>query len=111
MALSVFVLMALATWRLARLLVDPEELGPWGVLVWLRIRLGWRWDEYGELYFVGSGIRRQLATMISCVWCSSVWIGLVFTVIYLISPTAAVIVALPLALSTAAIVIQEVLRD
>lgn len=84
------VLMALATFRLASLLAD--EPGPFNLL--------------GHIRFYAPG---ELGKLLDCVWCSSVWIGLGFTALYYLWPEGALVAALPFALSTAAIVIAEVM--
>lgn len=84
------VLMALATFRLASLLAD--EPGPFNL--------------FGIIRFHAPG---ELGKMLDCVWCSSVWIGLGFTVLYYLWPEGTFWIALPFALSATAVGIGEVM--
>jgi hypothetical protein len=103
--------LAIATWRLSRLLSDPTEVGPWDILLRLRYWLGWRWDEFGGLHFDASGVRRQVAIAISCMKCVSVWIGVMLLAIQLISPHLALVISAPFALSGITMIIEEALDD
>lgn len=57
------VLLGLATWRLSSLLVNED--GPLNVFARLRDAAGV--NREGEL--------SQLATLLSCVWCTSIWVA------------------------------------
>lgn len=95
--LDVLVLI-LATWRMASLLV--EEDGPFEIFPKLRHALGVRYDEnsisYGTNWFA-KGLR--------CEHCVSVWLGFFWAIAYIVWKDC-VLVALPFALSAGAIVIQ-----
>lgn len=90
-----FVLMGLATWRLASLAV--KEDGPWDLLCRLRHLIGVRYDEHSRAYGLN-----VVASGLTCVWCASVWVGGLLTVAYLAWPVATWLACLPLALSAAA---------
>jgi len=96
-----FVVLALATWRLSSLLATEE--GPWSIFERLRGRLGVvRGDE---------GILRassMLGKGLICVWCNSVWIGGALTIFYILCGEWAIYAAMPLALSTAAVIVEGV---
>lgn len=98
MAIAVLIL---ATWRLSSLLA--QEAGPADVFARLRARLGVWYDEAGDPD--GATV---LAKGIPCVWCNSVWIGVVLAVAYWLAPDVVFWLALPLALSAGAIVVHEV---
>lgn len=95
-----FVILSLATYRFASLLA--RENGPFDVFVKLRYILGARYDEHSNL--IGT---TMLSRLILCVWCSSVWIALVLTVIYAIAPIVAVWLCAPFAISCAAVIIEQ----
>ena len=63
-----FIALALATWRLSKLLV--EELGPFDVFDKIRIAI---WNSSGgdNKHPIGA----MLWGLFSCVWCMSVWVG------------------------------------
>lgn len=73
-----FILLALATYYTATILADDLISGPANVLTKLRERLGLRYDDYGQ----PSAPPGSLAELISCTYCNSIWIGLIFTAIY-----------------------------
>lgn len=58
-----WIITALAVWRMTSLLVN--EYGPAGIFEQLR-----HWADSNA---------PMLADILSCVWCCSVWVGLVFT--------------------------------
>ena len=51
-----------------------------------------------------------LYELFSCEWCNSIWIGAVLTMLYLWLGEAVLYLALPLALSTVAIIIKYVVQ-
>lgn len=65
---KIFII-GLTSWRIASLLAREE--GPWGVLARLRDLVGFRWDEQSQRYPA-----TELAKMMDCVWCSSIWISI-----------------------------------
>lgn len=72
--MEIFVLI-LATWRLASLL--SREDGPWALLATLRHSLGVRHDERGVPYGTNT-----VAEGVLCLWCCSMWIGLLLGGLY-----------------------------
>lgn len=98
------ILYILATWRLAYLL--STERGPWDVLGRLRDRLGVAYDDAGQAYGTN-----ELAEMFLCVWCNSVWIGLIISIGYWLAPDLTFWACLPLSLSAGAILIERVVND
>lgn len=99
MNLTLLVVLAFANWRLASLLAREE--GPYGLLPWLRHKLGVRHDEYHEAY--GTNVVSQ---GVICIWCNSFWIGVFQTLYALFLPEVALWLFLPLALSTGAIILE-----
>ena len=92
-------ILALAVWRLSSMLVNED--GPLHIFNKLRYKAGMRYDEHSSEYPT-----TQLSELLSCVWCTSVWIAIVASVLYLVLEAAAVYIAMPLALSAVAILIQ-----
>lgn len=90
MSLTKFAILALATWRLASLIV--RENGPFDVFTRVRAFVGA--EDEGEL--------RGFAELFSCVWCMSVWTAMV---LYLTLRVP--ILAIGLAASAAAVIIDE----
>lgn len=91
MTLVQFLVFVLAAWRLSSLIL--REKGPWDMFVHLRTILG-----STEL---GAGV-------LSCLWCLSVWVGL------LLAPLAlwqyGWLILMPLSLSAGAIWLDGVIR-
>lgn len=95
-----YLILTLATWRITSLLVN--EYGPFNLLERLRYRLGVRYDE--DLRRIGTNVVSEAFT---CVWCLSVWVGLVLSVALYAMPVWSVWLLLPFALSAGAIVIDR----
>jgi len=93
----------LATWRLSSLLA--QEAGPADVFARLRERVGVWYDAAGDPQGDNA-----VAQGITCVWCSSVWVGIVLAAAYWLAPDVTFWLALPFALSAGAIVVHEVIE-
>jgi len=111
-----FIILALATWRLSSLFAD--ESGPFNIFERLRTWLGVRYiggDNGGIERYVPDDtptLKRNVARGIVCRWCNSVWFGTLLTVLYIVSRdtswhTITMIISLPLAISTAAILLDN----
>lgn len=87
-----FIITTLAVWRLTYLVTS--EKGP--ADVFLNVRL---WAEKHS---------RFVSDLLSCVYCTSIWVSLGFTVLFLVDWRQAVV--LWLALSGGAILIEETRR-
>jgi hypothetical protein len=102
MSLQVFFYLALAAWRLASLVANED--GPWYMFKRLR-QLAEQWcNKYRFCRELG------LHELVSCEWCNSIWIGVIITALYLWLGNTILYIALPLALSTVAIVIKYVVE-
>lgn len=97
-----YLILALATWRIANLLAYED--GPFEAFDRLRHRLGIAYDIESNPYGTN-----ELTKMMLCVWCSSVWIGAVLTIAYL-SYSEILWGILPLALSTMTILIDTMIN-
>lgn len=95
-----YLILALATWRITSLLVN--EYGPFNLLERLRYRLGVRYDE--SLQRIGTNV---VAEAFTCMWCLSVWVGMVLSIALYAMPVLSVWLFLPFALSAGAIVIER----
>ncbi len=92
------LILGLGVWRIARLL--QYERGPLSVFARLRGRLGVQHDEDGEpLGWPDS----EAGRLLRCLDCGSVWVGLGMAGLYLWQPALVLALALPFALSAAAI--------
>lgn len=97
--LTELVILGLATWRLSSFLVN--EQGPAGLCERFRSFLGISYNKAGEKI-----AKNWLASELTCQWCFSLYIGILFGLMYLIVPKTAFYVALPLALSTINILVM-----
>lgn len=102
MSLTIFFYLSLAAWRLASLVANED--GPWMVFRRLRQRAEMWCKKYRFCSELG------LYELFSCEWCNSIWIGTILTVMYLWLGETILYLALPLALSTVAIVIKYVVQ-
>jgi len=98
------VILMLATWRMTSLVV--KEDGPWNILARLRRLIGVRFDAQSAPY--GLNI---IAEGLTCMWCTSVWVGAAFSLGYLTFPAPTLLVGFPLALSAAALILQRVVTN
>lgn len=98
------VVLILATWRLASLLANEE--GPCQVFEKIRHLMGVRYTDEKDKNSDRYGLN-QLARLILCPWCSSVWIGGVWTVLFFLSQLVTFYLALPFALSAGAVLLHE----
>lgn len=92
MTLSDVVTTGLATWRLSSMLVN--EYGPFGMFMRLRALTGIEHDSSGVPIVVPTN------NVLSCIWCTSVWVA----ALLLLLPR---VVSCALAISTVAIVVSE----
>ena len=98
-----FLILSLATFRISNLIADED--GPFKLFEWIRGKIGVRRDEMGKNYGTNN-----FAVGVACVWCNSVWIGVALTGLYMYSSQITVWVAFPLALSTVALIIDELTK-
>lgn len=87
-------LMALATFRLSTLLSD--EAGPYNILGLMRAK--------------ALHLNYELHEGLTCMYCNSIWIGALFTLLYIVNPTIALYVAMPFALSCPIVLLEEYVR-
>lgn len=102
MSLSIFFYLSLAAWRLASLVANED--GPWMIFKRLRLRAEQWCNQYKFCRELG------LYELVTCEWCNSIWIGVGLTALYLWVSEAILYIALPLALSTVAIIIKYVVQ-
>jgi len=95
------ITLSLATWRVSSLLAS--EAGPFDVFGRLRTLLGVRKGPDGAEYGTN-----ELARMITCVWCCSLWVGAGWVIGYWLIPDVIVWLALPFALSAGVVIVEEV---
>lgn len=98
------LILGLATWRLSALL--SKEAGPFHMFEKLREKMGIQHDSNGQVTIIPSNF---FAELLSCVWCTSIWVGGFWVILYLISPVTSLYIALPFALSTIAIIADHLL--
>lgn len=94
--------LGLATWRLSRMLV--KEDGPANAFVKIRELVGITHDQDGEIVMIP---HHFLPLLLSCVWCSSVWVAAFWFVFWLILPAIALALASILAISALAIIVDR----
>lgn len=94
-----YLILALATWRLSNLLVNED--GPADMFLYLRSFVGVR--EFADEQ------PNAVAGAFTCIWCMSVWVGALFGMGWLTWGEPVMWLALPLALSAVAIVMDKVM--
>ncbi len=94
-----FIAGALATWRLAQLIVS--ESGPYEVVSRFRHWAGVRYDQYSRPYGT-----TELSKLIACVLCLSFWVGPVVA-LFVGARRVGVVITHGLAFSAVAILIHK----
>lgn len=95
------IVLAFAVWRVAHLLAS--ESGPFHVFVWLRERIGIGHDEDGE---PNMWPHNYFGEMFECVYCLTMNVAIVAAVAWFFFPTPVFYLAIPFALSAAAIILN-----
>ena len=95
------IVMAFAIWRISSMLVAED--GPWEIFSRLRYVLGIKPDDMGVDYPTN-----EVAKALMCVWCTSVWISIVVSILAHFNQGLVVAILLPLCLSGVAIVVNRV---
>lgn len=119
MDLLQLLIFILATWRVASLLVNED--GPWFIFERLRTWSGIYWhtpmpyhiesQRYAtEMDAVRIVPNRFWPQLLSCVWCCSVWVGIIWAILFRISPWNTIILASPFAFSAGAILFNLVIE-
>ena len=101
MNIFTFVILSLATWRVSKLLTG--EAGPFNVFLKIRkasgiVHLDYTPYQIPDTFF---------AQLLSCVWCTSVWVGTLWFVAWYLAPKETELIAIPLALSAVAILFES----
>jgi len=96
-----FIVYCLATWRISSLLVN--EAGPFDVFVKIREVFGIKHKdgvpyEYPDTFF---------AQLLSCIWCTSIWVAIFLTLFWAVYPSALFVASLPFAISAGAIFFEK----
>jgi len=98
------LILALATWRLSAM--ASYEVGPWRIFIRLRGLAGIQSTPDGA---PEAWPDTFLASLLTCVWCVSVWVGAAFLALYYLWPST-IWLAAPLAISAGAIIVERFAR-
>jgi hypothetical protein len=98
-----FLTLPLAISRISNMLSDVHQEGLFNSLDWIRHKVGVRFDENSEVVVKPGSI----AAGVMCSWCSSIWLGILGTILLICNSEVTFFVSLPFALSTMAIFIEE----
>lgn len=99
---QVLLLLGLATWRLSLMIV--RETGPFSIFLRMREAAGITHDENERVLTVPTTF---LGGVFSCIWCSSVWIGLGWMVLWTFLPAISIPVAAIFGLSGIAVILDH----
>lgn len=102
MTLTHFLIFSLATWRIASLLV--QEDGPFRIFRRLREMTGIEHDDDGNVEMIPESF---WADLLSCMWCTSIWVAFGWTIFWLMVPEFAAKWATFFALSAGAVIIDR----
>lgn len=90
----------LLTWWVAKLI--SQEHGPMGIFTRLRYAVGVRYDEYSQVFY-----KNELAHLIGCIRCLSVWVGWVVSFFVHDSSSIVIVLSYGLVFSAGAVVLEE----
>ena len=112
MDLVQFLVLTLATWRIAYAIYDDSQSGPFLLLHRIRYWIGIRYDDEQNKGIVASPTwKRELADMHTCIYCMSFWYGVAATLLWLIVPKdyrdVIFYLALPFAMSTGIVLVNK----
>lgn len=100
-----FFVLAMATWRIANMLVAED--GPWMVFERLRLKAGLQPPPLPD------GIRetdppgRMPGSLFACTWCMSIYVATFWAGLFMLRPKIAQKIALPFALSAISCVVDN----
>ena len=83
-----------------------HEEGPFNIFMKIREFFGIQHDN-GIAYMIPDSF---IAGLISCVWCFSIWLSVLWAVLWFISPEITLYVSIPLAFSAFAIIVETLTR-
>lgn len=98
------LILSLAVYRITMLLVT--EYGPYNILERFRQWVGVYYDD--NLQRTGSN---EVAKALTCVWCSSVWIGGVVGIVYGVWPQTTIMMAFPFAIMGGALIVNRIVGN
>lgn len=98
-----FLILGLACFRLSSMLANDSgnDAGPWDIILRFRKIIGVYYDAHSQEKY-----KNGFAKGASCMWCNSVWFGLIMTVLYVILGHITVFIFLPFALSGVVVLIK-----
>jgi len=99
-SMDFLLVLVLATWRISSLFVNED--GPFGMFAKWRNLFGVRYDEQSQPY--GTSV---LGELFSCIFCFSIWVGLILMIAYSYYPNQTILACLPFALSAGAIMVNK----
>ncbi len=105
-----FILIGLATFRLTRLIVF-DRITEFIRKPFLEEFVEQNEQGQEETYIVpkGSGIRKWMGELLSCYWCTGIWVSFFWVLFYLFYPNVAVFLILIFALAGFAAIIETII--
>lgn len=100
-----FIILGLAVWRISSLFVN--ESGPLSLFQRIRELAGIQHDPDGVPYQYPDNF---FAELLSCIWCTSIWVGGGVMALWLFFPQPTYIAATALAFSTVSIWLESNIR-
>lgn len=100
-----FLVLALAIWRVANMLVNED--GPWMVFEHLRLKIGLQPAPAPDMVRETDPPGRMPGSLFACVWCLSLWVAGLFVALLAFRRKAAMWLAMPFALSSISCLLDE----
>jgi len=113
-----FIILSLATWRIANMIVDDSEDGPWDILHKVRYLIGIRYKDNLPVFYLEEGTRLnwledihyQIFLAFTCIWCATVWIGILTLLLWFIPYNIGLYLLTPFAISAGALIIKGIVK-
>jgi hypothetical protein len=101
MDITTFLILSLANWRISSMLSNPDEHGLYEIFdrfrYWIGIRQIMGTEREGQ---------NEIAKLFMCLWCLSIWIGIIQTILWLTIPVYTTWIMIPFALSAVVILFE-----
>lgn len=118
MEITDFLILSLATWRIANMIVDDSEDGPYDILHFVRYAIGVRYKDNLPVFYLEpgtetnfiEGIRYQIFLAFTCIWCATIWVGIIALLLWFVPNNIGLYLLTPFAISAGALIVKGIAK-